>query len=271
MTEKTSLIARLKALPNEAPLKVYVITLSICLVCALVVTSVSIHLQPIQKANAAAYQQGNALKVAGLTGVSTEEALADKRLLPLYVDLQTGALVTDVPSDYKTDEAANDPELSRPLSEDDDIAGLNRLEKIAPLYHVRDKKGRLERVVLPVRGKGLWSTLYGFLSLNAAPPSKKALPFSEIYGIVFYKHGETPGLGGRIEDEAWQASWQGKIAYDAKTGEVILKVGGKDGDIDALSGATMTTRGVDNLVRFWLGENGFKPYLTRLREEGGAK
>jgi len=124
------------------------------------------------------------------------------------------------------------------------------------------KDGAVEKMILPIEGKGLWSTLYGFLALDADART--------IRGITFYQHGETPGLGGEVDNPGWKARWAGRQAFDEQ-GEVRIEVLKKEAGppeedpyhVDGLSGATITSRGVNELVRFWLGPNGFKPYIER--------
>ena len=92
-----------------------------------------------------------------------------------------------------------------------------------------------------------------------------------ISGLRFYQHAETPGLGGEIDNPRWIASWEGKELYD-DDGALAIEVlkgqapAGYDHQIDGLSGATLTTRGVHNLVRFWMGDDGFGPFLDQLGE-----
>jgi Na+-transporting NADH:ubiquinone oxidoreductase subunit C len=134
------------------------------------------------------------------------------------------------------------------------------------------KKGEhTDQVVLPIYGKGLWSTLYGFLALDANA--------NTVRGITFYEHAETPGLGGEVENPGWKAQWNGKNVFDDQ-GEVALEVikGAVPGNspqadhqIDGLSGATITGRGVSNLVRYWLGADGFGPYLDKLRAKHSSQ
>jgi Na+-transporting NADH:ubiquinone oxidoreductase subunit C len=130
-----------------------------------------------------------------------------------------------------------------------------------PVYLV-EQDGAVETVVLPVHGYGLWSTMYGYLALEGDGRTVK--------GITFYQHGETPGLGGEIDNPSWQAKWTGKQALD-DSGRVLLQVvkgeprgEGVEHQVDGLAGATLTARGVENLARYWLGEQGFGPYLARL-------
>ena len=124
-------------------------------------------------------------------------------------------------------------------------------------------------MILPVHGKGLWSTLYGYLALDS--------DLTTINGFAFYEHGETPGLGGEVDNPRWKAQWIGKKAFDQEgnikikvlKGKVNPKSSDLQHEIDGLAGATITARGVDSLLRYWLGESGFKPLLDRTRSKGG--
>ncbi len=125
----------------------------------------------------------------------------------------------------------------------------------------------MAQYVVPIYGKGLWSTLYGFIAIDADGKT--------IRGITFYEHKETPGLGGEVDNADWKAKWGNpelpKYAYDDE-GHVAIRVmkgsiNPSDDDakykIDGLSGATITSRGVTNLVQYWLGDDGFGPYLKK--------
>ena len=65
--------------------------------------------------------------------------------------------------------------------------------------------GDLEMVMVPIEGNGLWSTLYGFLALDADTRT--------VVGITFYEHKETPGLGGEVDNPRWKALWPGRKAF----------------------------------------------------------
>ncbi|MFP5414831.1 MAG: NADH:ubiquinone reductase (Na(+)-transporting) subunit C, partial [Gammaproteobacteria bacterium] len=146
-----------------------------------------------------------------------------------------------------------------------DIAKIQRRVKYAQVYVVAGPDGGIDKVILPVKGYGLWSTLHGFIALER--------DLNTVAGIGFYEHAETPGLGGEVDNPVWKASWHGKQLYDAD-GKVALKVikGRADNSkpeaayqIDGLSGATLTSRGVQNLIHYWLGDQGFAPFLANLR------
>jgi Na+-transporting NADH:ubiquinone oxidoreductase subunit C len=135
------------------------------------------------------------------------------------------------------------------------------------VYIVRDGDD-LAQLVLPIHGYGLWSTMYGFLSLEN--------DLQTVASIKFYDHGETPGLGGEIDNPAWQAKWVGKKIYD-ESGAPRLRVvkgsidaGAADAEyqIDGISGSTLTGIGVSNMLEYWLGENGFREFLIRIQEHG---
>ena len=118
---------------------------------------------------------------------------------------------------------------------------------------------------MPIHGKGLFSTLYGFIALKADKQS--------IVGLKFYEQGETPGLGGEVENLRWLALWRDKKLLD-DNGKPALKlvksIPKNEFEVDALSGATMTTRGLQNMLDYWLSEDGFGPFLAQLNVKGGA-
>lgn len=127
-----------------------------------------------------------------------------------------------------------------------------------------ENSGAIEKIILPVRGYGLWSTLYGFVALESDA--------NTVVGLGFYEHGETPGLGGEVDNPRWKAFWPGKQVYRDGEVEIALAKGAVDPAstdapwrVDGLSGATLTSRGVTNLVQFWLGEDGFQPFLANLK------
>lgn len=133
----------------------------------------------------------------------------------------------------------------------------------APVYLVMDN-GKTEQVILPIQGAGLWSTMYGYLAV--------ANDGNTVLGLRFYSHGETPGLGDQVDKPAWREQWQGKQLFgpDGEPQIEVVKGSAPDGseyEIDGLAGATLTGRGVSNFVRFWIGEEGYGPYLKTLSEE----
>ena len=243
----------------------------VCVVCAVVVSTSAVSLRERQAANQLLEKQRNVLVAAGLANddesLSSEEVAA--RFGPIrqvVVDLRTGAEVNDVdPTAFDQRAEASNPKTGREAPENN--AGLIRLPSRALVYELRDGD-ELDLVILPVEGLGLWSTLYGFLALDA--------DLETIRGLTFYEHGETPGLGGEVDNPRWKSLWPGRkatVGTEPRIEVIRGRAGPPDEDpfrVDGISGATMTGRGVTNLLRFWLGDDGFRPYLVRLGEEGAA-
>jgi Na+-transporting NADH:ubiquinone oxidoreductase subunit C len=249
------LLERFHSMPNDSPAKIVIVALVLCLVCSAFVSVAAVMLRPVQERNAVLEQKRQILRVAGipLDGQSVERRF--ERIETRNVNLDTGRYL----------EGGGAPETDvEPLAPEDDIARIKRRPQIVTVYLVREA-GKLETVVLPVYGYGLWSTMYGYISLSGDA--------STVRGITFYSHGETPGLGGEISSPSWQKRWEGKRVFD-DNGEVklhVVKPGSAGGPyvVDGISGATLTSNGVDHLVQFWLGRSGFGPYLQRLRAKEG--
>ncbi len=258
---------------NDTISKTITVTVLLCIVCSVVVSIAAVFLRPIQEVNKTLNFKSNILAAAGLLNEETKKDVLGtfaNTVTTKLVDLDTGmfSVEADVET-YDQIKASKNATLSDELDGDDDIAKISRREKLGLVYLIQGDAG-LETVVLPIRGYGLWSTLYGFLALDA--------DLNTVKGLGFYHHGETPGLGGEVDNVKRKASWQGKEVYSA-TGEVLLSLAKGSVDktasnavnqIDGLSGATLTSRGVTNLVHFWMGDKGYKPFLTKLKN-GEAK
>lgn len=243
--------------------------LLVCLVCSVFVAGAAIALKPTQTDNRLLDKQRSILAIAGLGNpeMSGKEAKAlfDERITAKIVDLETGTF-SDAkdPIKYEPLQGAKDPSESIALTVEQDLAKLKRRERYTIVYLVQ-ADGQLDKVVLPIRGQGLWSTLYGFVALKA--------DLNTVSGFGFYQHGETPGLGGEIDNPKWKSLWPGKTIF-AENGNVAIAVvkGGVDPkspkavhQVDALAGATLTSNGVDQLMKFWMGEDGFAPFIAKLR------
>ena len=247
--------------------------ITICLVCALFVAGSAVGLRERQEANILLDRQKKVLTVAGLmedgASLPREEIVAvfETSILQKVVDLKTGKIndAIDIAS-FDQQKAAKDPETSSPAP--DNASKVRRLPNNALVFDVVER-GELKALILPIEGYGLWGTLYGYIAL--APDART------IVGITFYQHKETPGLGGEVDNPRWKALWPGRLAFDDRGNPAISVKKGVAGSIeedpynvDGLSGATITSRGVTALVRFWLGEDGFGPYLTAYRAQAGV-
>ncbi len=255
---------------NDSIQKTLIVAIGLCLVCSLVVSVSAVSLKPQQEQNKIVDKQGNILGVVGLLKDKASIAeLYEKNIESVVVDLDTGEYVSDIDANtYDQRSAAADPSLSIKLDKKDDIAGIGRRAKQASVYLVRDSAGAIKYYILPVHGYGLWSTLYGFLALEADA--------NTVYGLSFYDHAETPGLGGEVDNPKWKALWRGKKVYN-DNGEAALSVvkGAVNPssqtiqyEVDGLAGATLTSRGVSNMLTYWLGQNGFNKFLTNERSRG---
>ncbi len=250
---------------NDGIRKTLLVAFSLCIVCSVVVSTAAVLLKPAQEANKTLDRKRNILAAAGMLqeGTSIEEQFA--QIQTRVVDLRTGRFTDAVdPASYEPVKAAKDPSRSTNLSQQEDIAGIGRREDYALVYLVESASGSWEKVILPVRGYGLWSTLYGFIALESDA--------NTVAGLGFYEHGETPGLGGEVDNPRWKSQWPGKQVYRDGEVEIALAKGSVDPSsddaawrVDGLSGATLTARGVTQLVQFWLGEQGYEPFLNNLK------
>ncbi|MCH2068877.1 Na(+)-translocating NADH-quinone reductase subunit C [Shimia sp.] len=254
-------IARFLAAPPDSVGKTVFIAVSLCLVASMIVSAVSVALRPMQEQNKLKDKQANVLQVAGLYEDGMDVIEGFSVFEPQVLELATGTFTDQFdPATFDDRAAAADPELSARLT--DDPAGIGRQAKFVTVYLLRNNDGSLDKVILPIHGYGLWSTLYGFIALEENG--------NDIFGLQFYDHGETPGLGAEIDNPRWKALWNGKrLSDDDGTLQITVAKAappaGAEHHVDALAGATLTSVGVDNLVRFWMGEAGFAPFLENLK------
>lgn len=247
---------------NDSIKKILTVAFALCIVCSIIVSTAAVALRSKQQQNMELDRKSNILAVAGLyqKGDNVEEKF--KSVTPRIVVLETGEYSDEFDADtYDSFEASKDPAQSITLSGEKENAGLARKEKYSTVYLVGDPENP-DQVILPIRGQGLWGLMRGYLSVQGDG--------NTIEGITFYSHGETPGLGGEVDNPSWKAQWDGKEIY-ADSGSIEPSIGlvkggaSSETEVDALSGATLTSNGVTNLVQFWLGPEGFGEYLARFR------
>lgn len=254
---------------KESIVRTLTVALLVCLVCSVFVAGAAVSLRPVQQENRQLDEQRSILAIAGIgeanMSASRVKQLYAERIVPRLIDLETGRYSEEFdPATYNALSAAKDPKLSSALSPGEDIASIKRRERYKTVYLV-EKDGELQTLILPIRGYGLWSTLYGFLAVEG--------DLNTVVGLGFYQHGETPGLGGEVDNPRWRGLWPGKQLFDADGKPVIeiVKGGvdprapGAEHKVDALAGATLTSNGVENLLQFWLGTNGYGPFIANLR------
>ena len=268
-----SWFARFRALPKDSPPKTLAVALVVSLSAAVLVAGTTVLLRPQYELNQELNRQRNILAAAGLLVPGADVETLFERIEPRVVDLATGEYAPEIDArDLVGARATAAREPGVPVPADLDIAFIKSRPRHAVVYLMRDA-GELRGIVLPVYGYGLWSTMYGYLALEADA--------NTVIGLRFYEHGETPGLGAEIDDPDWQAQWRGKKIY-GESGEPLIEVvkgrvppeAAADPravyQVDGITGATMTGSGVTNLLRYWLGDQGFGPYLERIRESRGG-
>lgn len=246
----------------------------VCLVCSLVVAGAALGLKPAQLVNSQLNKQRSILSIAAEAPEDAPAAevqrLFKERIQARIVDLDEGRFSdAQDPATYDSAKALQDATLSRDLTAEEDIASIHRRERYATVYTV-EEGGQIKTLILPVRGYGLWSTLYGFVALKN--------DLKTIVGLGFYQQAETAGLGGEVDNPRWKALWPGKLAFnDAGEPDIHILKGNVDASnpnaahqVDGLAGATLTSKGVQHMLDFWLGQHGFGPFLNTLRQ-GGAK
>lgn len=254
---------------SETVARTLFVAFLVSLVCSSLVASAAVLLQPRQLANALLDVRRNILEVAGLLEPDRDVNELYAGIEPRVVDLATGDYREDLdPERFDPDQAAKDPELSVAVPAELDVARVGRRAQQVIVYLVRDEGG-VSKIILPISGYGLWSTMYGFLAVEPDGHT--------VADITFYEHGETPGLGDFIARPGWRALWRSKRIFNEE-GEVELQVvkGRVSADdpfaeyhVDGISGATLTGNGVTRMMQYWLGDHGYGPYLRRIREGGG--
>jgi len=251
---------------KDSTIKTLTVALVLCVVCSIIVSVSAVLLKPIQVENKEAFLKQNMLQAAGMFDEkkSVDEQFA--QFTARIVDLDTGKYSDAVDAaGYDQLKAAKDSSLSSEIPDKKDLAKISRRVKYAKVYTLDGENG-VEIIILPINGYGLWGTLYGFLALEADA--------NTIVGLSYYDHKETPGLGGEVENPNWKKLWVGKKIYDQNDNVAISVIKGSvnpndpmaEYKVDGLSGATLTSRGVDLMFKYWLGEQGFEDFLTNLRE-----
>lgn len=258
-----TLWGRFLALPNDSLTKTLGVAFLVALVSATAVSVTSIALKPRQQAHLDAAREARlAAMVAALPGLADilRQTGADT-LTSVLIDLTRGQIAGDIDAaSYDFVAAQTDPAQSEALTADEDLARIGRRPNLAPVYLLRDGE-ELALVVLPVYGAGYQSTIRAYLALQG--------DLNTIAGLSIYEQAETPGLGSRITAPEWQAAWTDRQIADAG-GEIVISLvrAGASGahEVDGITGATRSSQGVADMVRFWMGPQGYGPFLDRLRD-----
>lgn len=251
---------------KETPIKTIGFVLIVCLVCAALVSISAVQLKPLQVANKLLDQQTKILETAGLLDLAGDDIVAtfNKYVDAKMIDLDSGEFIEGDPLLF--DERRNSRDATKSEKPDNDMAGINRRSNNAVVYLVSNDAGKVETIVLPIIGSGLWDLMYGYVGLQP--------DLNTVRSVVYSDHKETPGLGAEVMNPKWKALWPGKKIYDAQgAAKVNLVKGGAKADdvhgVDALSGATLTSNGVTRTLQFWFGEEGYAPFIAKYRSSLG--
>ena len=255
---------------NDSVLKTLGVAFAICLVCSLIVSFAAVSLRDLQNENALNNKSIKILQAAKIYDESIDVRTQFNKLEMKFVDFETGKILNSY-KDFKIEEydqlkSTRDSNLSKPLSAADDIAIIKNRENVGKFFIVRDQNNNIDKLILPIRGYGLWGTLFGYVAIEE--------DFNTVAGLEFYEHKETPGLGAEVDNPRWKALWPGKKIYkDDKVVLSVIKGKVQTGDVnsnykvDGLSGATLTSRGVNNMLTYWFGESGYSKLFKELDYE----
>lgn len=251
---------------NDSIKKTLGVVIALSLVCSIVVSASAILLKDRQTNNALLDMQSNIVSVAGLEARNAQELQAQFRsnIEPRLVDFNTGAWAEGDAASFDQRAASRNPNESIRLSADQDPAKILRRANLGVVYLVKGASG-YEKVILPIHGNGLWSMMYAFVAVE--------MDGNTIAGVTYYEQGETPGLGGEVENPRWRQQFVGKQLFDEhhRPALRVYKGGAPEGSVhgvDGLSGATLTANGVQQTFDFWLGDMGFGPFLANVRDGG---
>ena len=252
---------------NRDSLRSLAVLATVALVCSILVSVSTTTLRPIKERNEALQRYRNVVSLTGLVeSGADDDAIFDAvaQLDARVVDLSTGAFAPEIdPDTVNARTAATDPDRSKAIPADADLARLGRRANHVVIYLVW-KENDLDRIIFPINGQGMWSTLFGFIALEG--------DLDTIAAVTFYEQAETAGLGDQIESPAWQAQWQGRRMF-GDTGTVRFQVASGSASassahqVDGLTGATLTGNSVTSLIQFWFGPAGFGPFLEKLAAE----
>ncbi|MCA9064965.1 MAG: Na(+)-translocating NADH-quinone reductase subunit C [Planctomycetaceae bacterium] len=263
---------------------VFRIAILLCLICSVAVSALAVGLREKQKEQKELFRQQNILTAAGLWEEGTERSQA-KSLFDRHIQSEVVDLEISRPSvlEIKDNDPRLDPEAAKRIEGGStridgsektgpDIASIVSRETFSRVYLVKDENGKVSTLILPIRGYGLWSTLWGFVALDFTNATSDPQSLT-VKGLTYYKHGETPGLGGEVDNPNWKAKWPGRKVFDEQWNVMleVSKSAASDYQVDAISGATLTSNGVSNMLQYWLGPHGYGKYIQYvLRQQTGA-
>ncbi len=261
---------------TDKPGTALLIVVMVALVCSVLVSVSTVGLRPLQERNALIERSRNIVALSGLVepgvALSGDEVLAAVAQMEVrIVNIDTGEFYDGLdPEEFNPRRAVLDPELGVGIPADQDLAQLGRRSRFEIVY-IAYKGDEIHRVILPVVGQGMWSTLYGYIALEN--------DFSTIADVTFYEQAETAGIGDKIADPNWLAIWRGRALFGSDDSYRFRVAGGPVDpgsaaaahEVDGISGATVTASAVSRLVQYWFGPHGYAPFIENLREQAPTR
>ena len=248
---------------NDSIKRTLIIVIALSLVCSIVVSTAAVVLKSKQVSNAKLDVQSNIVAVAGFKAKDANDihAIYSQHIEPRLIDFNTGKFVEGDATKFDERAAAKNVDESIKLTPAQDKANIIRRANHGIVYLVKNDD-KVTEVILPMNGTGLWSMMYAFVAVDTDGNTVK--------GITYYQQGETPGLGGEVENPKWRDQFIGKKLFDDnnKPAIKVIKGGAPQGSehgVDALSGATLTSNGVQHTFDFWLGDMGYGPFLAKVQ------
>lgn len=236
-----------------------IIVVSMMLFCVLCFVAVAFYFlgnntQPTNQQQTAAILQVAGLTNSGKNDAQAMKTLFDRRIITRQVNLDSGALLPLSPAQDGQKTCVN-------LAADQDPAQVHQRCNIADVYLVQNNDHEIQQVIIPVSGKGAKSMMHAFIAL--------ATDGRTVKNILFYEQNETPMLGAKVEDPDWLRQWPGKKVLNENAQPALNVVQQRSGDadeytVDGITGATMTSSGVEKSIHFWLGDRGYGHFLQRL-------
>ena len=243
-----------KARP-ETTLSALVFAAVVALGCALIISTTVYWLRPLQMEEGANDYIRALINAAGLNAVAGDAT--DHEISELYQQFEVQVL--DLDSLAFTSEI-NPARFDHRLQFE---SGQRNSPRFMPIYLIRDGE-RIQTAVLPFYARGMWSGIHGFVALSD--------DLSTISGVSIYEHGETPGIGDRIQAAEWLKQWEGKRLYGKNdeyrfTISAIPENEAAQHAVDTITGATVTVSAVDAAMSRWFGNDGYAPILAEWRAE----
>ena len=252
-------LRRLLALPNESRAKTVLMAFLVSGICAALVSGATVLMRPIQAANLAAEEQAHiASLVEGIPGMADLLEQSGGMLSRVVIDLESGRAAAGV-TPATLEAALADPANWTAMDAGQDLAGLGQRPNYVQVFLLRSGE-EISLLLLPLSGQGYGGRIDAIMALRG--------DMNTVAGIAVTSHSETPGLGGRIDEAAWQTAFSG-TELRGDTGAVLFRVARGTAssihEVDGITGATRTGIGVTNMIRFWMGPDGYGPFLDAVQ------